>query len=76
MLNGKVKTAKQDISNQKPLSEMDLIRLPELSRLTTLKPSTIFKGIKNKTIPQPFKLLGINLWDKQEVLNWISSQRQ
>ena len=58
------------------MHQIDLIRIKELCELTTLKRSTIFKGIKQKTIPAPIKLLGkINAWDKTEILVWLESMR-
>ena len=69
-MNENVQTSDQSVN------EISLIRLAEVSRLTTLRNSTIFKAIKNKTMPRPIKLLGVNVWDKQEILSWINSQRQ
>ncbi len=67
----------QDNSVQNPVKELTLIRLNELCKLTTLKPSTVFKCIKNGSIPRPWKLLGkINVWDKQEILTWLDSKKQ
>ena len=63
-------------NNSTANNELLLIRLNQLCQLTTLKPSTIFKSIKNGNLPKPIKLLGVNVWDKQEILNWINSQRQ
>jgi predicted DNA-binding transcriptional regulator AlpA len=58
-------------------NQLTLIRINELCELTTLKRSTIFKAIKQNTLPKPIKLLGkINAWDKQEIINWLESQRQ
>lgn len=55
---------------------IELIRLKELCQLTTLKPSTIFKAMKQRTIPAPMKIFGkINVWKKQEILDWLNSQR-
>lgn len=57
--------------------QIQLIRLEEVCRLSTLKKSTIFKCIKQGTIPKPMKLLGkINCWNKNEILAWLNSQRQ
>jgi predicted DNA-binding transcriptional regulator AlpA len=62
--------------NQKPISEMNLIRITEVCALSTLKRSSIFKAIKNRSMPQPIKLLGrINAWDKNEILIWLESMR-
>lgn len=68
----------QENSVQNPERELTLIRLNELCALTTLKPSTVFKCLKNGSIPKPaVKLLGkINCWDKNEILSWLDSQRQ
>lgn len=58
------------------MSDIELIRLKDLCQLTTLKPSTIFKAMKEKTIPAPMKLFGrINVWNKQEIVDWLNSQK-
>ncbi len=56
--------------------DLELIRLPELCKLSTLKPSTIAKAIKMGTLPRPFKIMNLNVWNKQEIIDWIYSQRQ
>lgn len=56
--------------------DLELIRLPELCKLCTLKPSTVAKAIKMGTMPKPFKILNLNAWSKQEIIAWIYSQRQ
>ncbi|HMT03412.1 MAG TPA: AlpA family phage regulatory protein [Burkholderiales bacterium] len=59
------------------IKQLDLIRVNELCELTTLKRSTIFKAIKQNMLPRPIKLLGkINAWDRQEIINWLESQRR
>lgn len=59
------------------MSTPELIRLSEVCNLTTLKRSTIFKAIRQNTMPQPIKLLGkINAWKKQEIIDWINDQRK
>lgn len=74
MANNNLQSQANELS--KPIGEMNLIRLAEVSQLTTLRPSTIFKAIKNNTMPKPIKLLGrINAWDKDEILNWLESMR-
>lgn len=73
MLNSEIHPNNKQVQN----GDLELIRLPELCKLTTLKPSTVFKGIKNGSIPKPYKLLGrINCWSLGEVMIWIDSQRQ
>ncbi len=52
-----------------------LIRMRQVTELTTLKRSTICKLIKDGGIVPPIKLLGrINAWYEQDILNWIESQ--
>jgi predicted DNA-binding transcriptional regulator AlpA len=71
---------KEENTNINPSSklhgDLELIRLPELCKLSTLKPSTVAKAIRNKSMPLPFKILGVNVWSKLEVISWIYSQRQ
>ncbi len=73
MLNTKISDNKGDIKQQ---GDLELIRLPELCMLCTLKPSTVAKAVRMGTMPKPFKLLNVNVWSKQEILSWIYSQRQ
>lgn len=56
--------------------KIDLIRLNQLCELTTLKKSTVFKAIKNKTLPAPIKLLGkINAWPRRQIIDWLEAQK-
>ena len=55
---------------------VEYIRINELIELTTLKPSTIFKHIRTGLFPKPYKILPkLNVWKKQEVLDWLESKR-
>ncbi len=64
--------SRQSDNNQ----NMDLIRMNEVCILTTLKPATIWKAIRNGKMPRPIKMLGrLNCWHRQEIIDWIESMR-
>ena len=55
--------------------EIKLLRLKEVSELTTLKNSTIFKFIRNGKFILPIKLGSRNAWKESEVIEWINDQK-
>ncbi len=49
-----------------------VLRMKEVIKITTLSRTTIYRGIKNKTFPQP-KRLGPNSigWPKSVITSWL-----
>lgn len=52
------------------------LKIKEVSDLIRLKSSTIHCKVKSdKNFPKPFKLGGILLWRKDELENYVETQR-
>lgn len=54
-----------------------LLRIKEVSEISGLKLSTIWKYVKLQEFPQPFKLsMRVTVWDSNEVDEWVQKQLQ
>ena len=52
-----------------------LLRLPEVERLTGLARSTIYSGVKARTFPSPVKLSARAIaWKESDVARWQASR--
>ena len=52
-----------------------LLRVKQVSELTGIAVSTIWKYVKLEQFPQPFKLsIRVTVWDSLEVQAWIDEQ--
>ncbi|MGR5544225.1 helix-turn-helix transcriptional regulator [Vibrio sp. PNB22_2_2] len=50
---------------------MKLIDIKEVSRMTTLGKSTIYKHVSLKRFPAPLKVSTNNRWIESEVVEWL-----
>ena len=66
----------QPASDEESINVQQLIRINELSQLTTLSKSCINLWVAQGKFPAPLTLSAtINVWFLQEVLDWLESQR-
>lgn len=63
-----------DTDDRRP-SGPRFIRLPEIERLTSLRPSAIYNRIQAGTFPAPRKLSSrCSVWLESEILAWMHRQ--
>jgi prophage regulatory protein len=52
---------------------MRLLNVKDISDLTTLSGSTIYRLIDEGEFPQPFKIKGRNVWGNEQVEQWMKN---
>ncbi|WP_068302328.1 AlpA family transcriptional regulator [Pararhodobacter sp. CCB-MM2] len=53
---------------------MELIRMPQVIKMTGMSKSAIYAQIKEGAFPRPLKISQRHVaWDKQHVIDWIQS---
>lgn len=58
-------------------STIRAIRIVDVSRLTSMSRSTIWRRLReDNSFPSPFKIApGITAWDEREILKWIEAKK-
>lgn len=65
-----------DLSNQDLVQKIQLIRIDQVSALTTLAKSSINLWVAQSKFPKPITLSPtVKVWKLQDVSNWIDSQQ-
>ena len=63
----------EDIKNQSKL----LLRISDVSGLTTLGKSTINLWVSQNRFPKPLKISPtLKVWEKSQLIKWITEQRE
>lgn len=57
------------------MEKRDLIKAKEVAKILCVSESTFFRIAKNADFPKPFKPARVNLWDKQEILEYLEKSR-
>ena len=65
-----------DLSNQDLVQKIQLIRIDQVSALTTLAKSSINLWVTQSKFPKPITLSAtVKVWKLQDVSNWIEAQK-
>ena len=51
------------------------ITIEEVSKMFSVEKSTVYRWIKNKSVPAPIKLGGIK-WNREEFINWAQTNHK
>jgi prophage regulatory protein len=64
------------LSNQELVQKIQLIRIDQVSAITTLAKSSINLWVTQSKFPKPITLSStVKVWKLQDVSNWIESQK-
>jgi prophage regulatory protein len=65
-----------DLSNQDLVQKIQLIRIDQVSAITTLAKSSINLWVSQSKFPKPITLSAtVKVWKLQDVSNWIEAQK-
>ena len=65
-----------DLSNQDLVQKIQLIRIDQVSAITTLAKSSINLWVAQSKFPKPITLSAtVKVWKLQDVINWIEAQK-
>jgi len=65
-----------DLSNQDLVQKIQLIRIDQVSAITTLAKSSINLWVAQSKFPKPITLSAtVKVWKLQDVSNWIEAQK-
>ncbi len=65
-----------DLSNQDLVQKIQLIRIEQVSAITTLAKSSINLWVAQSKFPKPITLSAtVKVWKLQEISNWIEAQK-
>ena len=65
-----------DLSNQDLIQKIQLIRIDQVSTITTLAKSSINLWVTQSKFPKPITLSAtVKVWKLQDVSNWIEAQK-
>ena len=65
-----------DLSNQDLVQKIQLIRIDQVSAITTLAKSSINLWVTQSKFPKPIALSAtVKVWKLQDVSNWIEAQK-
>ena len=65
-----------DLSNQDLVKKIQLIRIEQVSAITTLAKSSINLWVAQSKFPKPITLSPtVKVWKLQDVSNWIEAQK-
>lgn len=55
---------------------MELMRINDAANLLHVSPNTLRNWLVAGKFIKPFKLNGVNVWDKADILAWIEQQKE
>lgn len=54
-----------------------LYALPQVCRITTLSRATVYRGVSNKTFPQPVRISANRIaWPAEAIHAWVTSKME